>query len=311
MKKALVFGAGGFAGGHLVDELVKNKYEVYGCSRYGKMNDKRFAGSMVCDIMDADRVKTVIAEVNPDYIVNMAGISSVGLSWKIPQTTVDVNAVGPINILETVRETNPDCHILFIGSSEEYAPKAEPIAENDNLDANNPYGISKVMLERFVTLYREHYRMKVHYVRAFNHTGIGQADTFVIPSWCKQVAEISTSGKPGTIKVGNLNVARDFSDVRDVVRAYRMVLESDDCSQIYNICSGKATSLKSILEYITSLSEQPVDVDVNQKLIRPVENDIICGDHSKITNQLGWNPEIDIKDTIKELFDDFVSRKSS
>ena len=111
--------------------------------------------------------------------------------------------------------------------------------------------------------------------------------------------------------MGNLNVARDFSDVRDVVRAYRMVLESDDCSQIYNICSGKATSLKSILEYITSLSEQPVDVDVNQKLIRPVENDIICGDHSKITNQLRWNPEIDIKDTIKELFDDFVSRKSS
>ena len=115
MKKALVFGAGGFAGGHLVNELVSNNYEVYGCSRYGKITDKRYAGAMVCDIMDVDRVKTVIAEVNPDYIINMAGISSVGLSWKIPQTTIDVNVVGPVNILETVKETNPDAHILLSG----------------------------------------------------------------------------------------------------------------------------------------------------------------------------------------------------
>ncbi|SFP37315.1 GDPmannose 4,6-dehydratase [Butyrivibrio proteoclasticus] len=311
MKKALVFGAGGFAGGHLVNELVSNNYEVYGCSRYGKITDKRYAGAMVCDIMDVDRVKTVIAEVNPDYIINMAGISSVGLSWKIPQTTIDVNVVGPVNILETVKETNPDAHILFIGSSEEYAPKAEPISEVDRLDANNPYGISKVMLERLVSLYRDHYGMHVHYVRAFNHTGIGQADTFVVPSWCKQVAEISVSGKPGTIRVGNLNVARDFSDVRDVVRAYRMVLESDDCSQIYNICSGKAIYLEKILEFITSMSEQPVEIEVNQKLIRPVENDTIFGDHSKITKDLGWEPEIDLKDTIREMYEDFVSRKRS
>lgn len=309
MKKALVFGAGGFAGAHMANELLAHGYEVYGCSRYSKLSNERFSGSLVCDILDADRVRTVISEVNPDYIVNMAGVSSVGLSWKIPRKTIETNTVGPINILENVKEINPDAHVLFIGSSEEYAPTLEKLTEEKPLDANNPYGISKVMLERFCSLYRDHYGMNIHYVRAFNHTGPGQVDTFVIPSWCKQVAEISKSGKKGVMNVGNLRVARDFSDVRDVVRAYRMVLESDDCNQIYNICSGKATYLQDILDYIISFSSQPIEVETSSKLIRPVENDSICGDNSRIYEKLGWKPQTDIKDTIKELFEYYSSRK--
>lgn len=303
MKKALVFGAGGFAGGYLVDELVNHDYEVYGCSRYSKLVDDRFSGTLVCDLLDVDRVKTVISEVNPDFIINMAGISSVGLSWKIPQTTVDVNVIGPLNILETIKSSDLDASILFIGSSEEYAPSDKPIKETNRLDANNPYGISKIMLERYCTLYRDHYGMKIHYVRAFNHTGVGQADTFVIPSWCKQAVEISNSGKGGVMKVGNLNVARDFSDVRDVVRAYRMIMESDNCDYIYNVCSGKALGLDDILNSIIELSSQHISVEVNSKLIRPVENDEIYGDHSLITEKLGWNPQYDIKDTIKEMYE--------
>lgn len=311
MKKVLLFGAGGFAGGHMANELLRCGYEVYGCSRYSKLSDERFSGSYVCDILDADRVKTVISEIGPDYIVNLAGISSVGLSWKIPQKTVEINTVGPLNILENVKEIVPDAHVLFIGSSEEYAPTDDKLTEDKELDANNPYGISKIMLERYCNLYREHYGIKVHYVRAFNHTGPGQADSFVIPSWCKQAAEISNSGEQGIMHVGNLDVARDFSDVRDVVTAYRLILESDDCSKIYNVCSGKATYLKDILNTIISLSKQHIDIQVSDKLIRPVENDTICGSHEMITKELGWKPQIDIKDTIIELFEYYEKRKNN
>ena len=308
VKKALVFGAGGFAGGYMVDELLDNGYEVYGCSRYSRLTNDRISGIFVCDLLDADRVKTVISMVNPEVVVNMAGISSVGVSWRIPQSTVQVNVIGALNILEAVRINDVDTRILFIGSSEEYGPSDQAITEDAPLDASNPYGISKMMLEQYCRTYREHYGMNVYYVRAFNHTGVGQADTFVIPSWCKQVSEISKSGRPGMMKVGNLEVSRDFSDVRDIVRAYRMVIESDDCSQIYNIGSGKTQPLRKVLDYIIALSEQPITIEVNPKLIRPVENPTILCDHTKITQKLGWEPEIDIETTCREIFDHFNKR---
>ncbi len=310
MKKALIFGAGGFAGKHLVNELICNGYEVYGCSRYTALNDDQFAGTMVCDITDPERVKAVIAKIQPDYIVNMAGISSVGLSWRIPQATLEVNVKGPINIMETVKETGIDAHILFIGSSEEYAPTDKALTENSKLDANNPYGISKMMLEKYCTLYREHYGLKIHYVRAFNHTGTGQADTFVIPSWCKQVLEISESNTNKALRVGNLNVARDFSDVRDVVRAYRLVMESDDYSKTYNICSGKAIYLKDILSMIMKHADKPIEIFEDPKLIRPVENEVIFGNYALINKELGWEPKISIEQTIDEMYDFFAKRKN-
>ena len=311
MKRALVFGAGGFAGGYMVEELLNNGYEVYGCSRYSRITNDHIAGVFVCDLVDADRVKTVISMVNPEVVVNLAGISSVGVSWRIPQSTVEINVIGALNILEAVRMNDSDTDVLCIGSSEEYAPSETAISEDMPLDASNPYGISKMMLEQYCAMYRDHHGMKVHYVRSFNHTGVGQADTFVLPSWSKQVAEIAASGSPGTMKVGNLSVSRDFSDVRDVVRAYRLVLEKGDCAQVYNIGSGKSHSLKDVLGYITEQSDVAVSVEVNPRLIRPVENQVILCDHSKISKELGWEPEIDIRDTLKELYDYYYERMKS
>ncbi|MBR0093240.1 MAG: GDP-mannose 4,6-dehydratase [Lachnospiraceae bacterium] len=302
MKKALIFGAGGFVGGYLTEELQSHGYDVYGCGHFTKPEDRRLTDAYVCDILNQDQVKTVIYRTRPDCIVNLAGISSVGLSWRIPQTTVNVNVIGALNILETVSKTDLDPRILFIGSAEEYAAQTRPIRETDPLDANNPYGISKVMLERYCELYRSSRHMRVYYVRAFNHTGVGQADSFVIPSWCRQVAEISASGKPGVLRVGNLSVERDFCDVRDIVRAYRLVLESDDCSEVYNISSGEAIALQKMLEFITSLSTQEIEISVQENLIRPAENPYICGDHGKITEKLGWKPEIDLFETIRGMY---------
>lgn len=304
MKRALIFGVGGFVGGYLTKELQQHGYEVYGSDAV----DKHPEGIPFrkVDLLNAEAVVELVADVHPDAIVNLAAISSVGLSWKIPQTTIQVNVVGALNILEAAKACNPMPKVLFIGSSEEYAESDRPIDENAPLNANNPYGISKMTQERFAKSYRERYGMKVYCVRAFNHTGVGQNANFVVPSWCKQVAEISRSGRPGRMRVGNLNVKRDFGNVKDVVRAYRMVLESEDCNIIYNIGTGNSVLLKDLLDYIVSLSEQPITVEVDPALTRPVDTPVICCDHSLITEKLGWEPKYTLFDTVKEMYEQFA-----
>lgn len=300
MKRALIFGAGGFVGSYLARELSAHGYEVQG-SDVLEAGPEGMAYARA-DLLDGTQVEAVIAQARPDAIVNLAAISSVGQSWRMPQTTMEVNVVGALNILEAARKQGPIPKVMFIGSSEEYAVSDAPISESSPLDANNPYGISKMAQEKFAALYREQYGMQVYCVRPFNHTGVGQRETFVIPSWCKQAAEISKSGKPGMMRVGNLDVKRDFSDVRDIVRAYRMILESDDCETIYNVGSGKAFALGELLAYITTLSGLPISIEVNPALIRPVDTPVICCNRTLIGEKLGWKPEHSIFDTLKEIY---------
>ena len=299
MKKALIFGIAGFVGHYLAQELRDHGYAVFG-SDVADTQSTLFEYHQA-DLLDEQQVRGVVASIQPDIIINLAAISSVGQSWKMPQLSMQVNVVGALNLLEAVRQEAPSAKVLFIGSSEQYAPSDEPINENMPLDANNPYGISKIAQESFAQLYRSRYGMKVYCVRAFNHTGVGQKDSFVIPSWCKQVAEISGSGRPGVMRVGNLSVKRDFSDVRDIVRAYRMIIESDDCETIYNVGSGEAVELRKLLEYMVSLSTQPITVEVDPALIRPTDTPTICCDHGLITRQLGWKPVYCINHTVLDM----------
>jgi GDP-4-dehydro-6-deoxy-D-mannose reductase len=259
------------------------------------------------DLMDADDIFQLVSDVKPDMIINLAAISSVGASWNIPQTTVTVNVVGALNILEAARKQESVPKVMFIGSSEEYEVSDKPINEKTKLNANNPYGISKVTQEQFAKLYRERYGLKVYCARPFNHTGIGQKDTFVLPSFCRQVAEIEKSGKPGTIKVGNLSAKRDFSHVKDIVRAYRMIIESDDCTQIYNIGSGKAYGIDEMLDYIISLSSQEISVEVDPERFRPVDTPVICCDNSLISEKLGWRPKFSVFDALEEMVGEYLS----
>jgi len=195
LKKVLITGAGGFVGSYLIKEFKENGYEVIACDiNKGNLIDESVAYYDM-DILKQETVTEVIKTCNPDYIINLAAISSVGLSWNIPAKTMEVNIIGTLNILEAVRKNCPNCKVLLIGSSEEYGVKDEPIKEEDTLNANNPYGISKVAGENIAKMYVDRYGMKIVCTRSFNHTGIGQLDTFAIPSFCKQVAEIEKSGK--------------------------------------------------------------------------------------------------------------------
>ncbi len=304
-EKVLVFGSEGFVGKYLADEFRQNGYKVY-CSDICKNNSINLAEFFKCNLLDERQVKNIIMKINPAYIVNLAAISSVNLSWKIPQKTIAVNIEGTLNILEAVKKYNTEIKILLIGSSEEYSKSDIPIKENFKLDSKSPYGISKIAQERFAEIYRSRYGIKIYCVRAFNHTGIGQSDSFVIPSWCKQVAEISKRGSNGTINVGNLNIKRDFSDVRDIVRAYRIVIESDNHETVYNIGSGKSYALNDILNYIISLSKQKITVNIDKNLFRISDNPIVCCDNTLIVQKLGWQVRYDIYDTINMIFNYYL-----
>ena len=303
-KRVLIFGCGGFVGKYLTDEFTAGGYMVTGSDiRVPEWAGDDFAKA---DLLSFDEVKALIAGLLPDIIINLAAISSVGQSWKNPQLTISVNVVGSLNILQAVKE----CYegkampkVMFIGSSEEYAGSDMPVSETSKLDSNSPYGISKMTQESFASLYGREFGIDIYLVRAFNHTGVGQADTFVLPSWCKQAAEIDKSGKPGVINVGNITVRRDFSDVRDIVRAYRLIIEKGVPGKAYNVGSGTAHSLEDMLRTRTALSSQEITVNVDQDRIRPTDTPVICCDNTLIKQELGWVPEHDIYDTLKEMFE--------
>ncbi len=301
MKKVLIFGAGGFVGRYLAVELHSHGYTVFGSDlRSAVLPNAEFYEA---DLMNLETVSMLVQRLQPDLIINLAAISSVSTSWAMPQTTMAVNVIGSLNLLDAVRTCQTLPKIMFIGSSEEYLESDHPINEQTPLNANNPYGISKMAQERFAALYRQRYGMQIYCVRPFNHTGIGQKESFVLPSFCKQAADIEKSGRPGVIRVGNLAAERDFSDVRDVVHAYRLILESGDCSKIYNVGSGQTHSLQDLLRYSLSLSTQPIKIEIDPARFRPVDTPRICCDNRLIRQELGWSPKYSIFDTLKEMFD--------
>ena len=303
MSRVLIFGAGGFVGSYLCKEFLNNGYKVSGTDKGEGSALPSEVDFYKTDLMQVNEVEKLIGQIQPDIIVNLAAISSVGASWNMPQTTMAINVIGALNIMEAARKSEQKPRILFVGSSEEYVISENPLDENTQLNANNPYGISKVTQEQLAKLYREQYGLKIYCVRPFNHTGIGQKDTFVLPSFCKQVAEIDKSGKDGKIQVGNLKVKRDFSHVKDVVRAYRMIVENDNCNQIYNVGSGNAYSLEDMLTYIIGLSDQNIEIEVDQNRIRPTDQPVICCDRSLIGKELGWEPQYNVYDALREMYE--------
>lgn len=306
MKKMLIFGIGGFVGAYLTEELLQHGYSVFGSDMVPECRLPQGVGYQCVNLLDPDGVRKLIDEVQPDGIVNLAAISSVGQSWGIPQTTISVNVVGGLNILEAVRAAGNATKVMFVGSSEEYETSDRPIDETVELNSNNPYGISKIAQEQFAKLYHDHYGMQVYCVRPFNHTGVGQRNSFVIPSFCEQAAAIERSGAPGRIMVGNLAAKRDFSHVKDIVRAYRMIMESEDCTKIYNVGAGKAYGLDEILNYIVSLCPQRIEVVVDPERFRPVDTPVICCDNHKIREELGWEPEYDVYKAVEEMYQSFI-----
>lgn len=310
-RKALLFGSNGFMGGYLAAELAAHDYIVIGSDRGAASSAHACRAYYACDLLDGEAVARIVADADPDVIVNLAAISSVGLSWRAPKDTVEVNVVGTLNVLDAACALPRSTRVLLIGSSEEYTPSNDPLSEDAPTDATNPYGISKIAQERFAQLYALRDGLEIVMTRSFNHTGPGQAPTFVIPSWCDQIAQIEAAGGPGELVVGNLDVRRDFSDVRDIAAAYRLLIERGRSGEVYNVGSGRACSLHDILDVLVSHAKQPIDVRVDPALCRPTDTSVICCDGRKMEEAIGWRPQKTLEQTLLDTLESFREKRGA
>ena len=306
MKKGLIIGAAGFVGGYLIKEMYANDMEIY----VTKLSHEKFENPNAkiydLDIMDKDAVTALLFEIRPDYIFHLAAQSSVGLAWKNPGLTVDVNIKGSINVMDSVRELFYKPRVLLIGSGEEYGhirPGETPISEENALRPGNIYAATKVCQNMIANIYAKAYDLDLMLVRAFNHIGPGQAPMFVVSDFCKQVAEIEKGLRKPVMLVGNLAARRDFTDVRDVVSAYVRLIQQGIPGETYNVGSGQAREIREILNLIVSMSDAEITVEIDPNKIRPVDVPIIEADITKLNQLTGWRPQISIEQTIRETLD--------
>lgn len=302
--KALIIGGAGFVGRYLIDHLTKDlKWDVFVTKLDKETIDEKDCKVYNLDILDLSKTKELIQDINPDYIFHLAAQSSVSVSWQNPNLTVDVNINGCINILEVVRSLKITPKILLVGSAEEYGKindDADVVKESHSVNPSNIYAVTKACQNMIGKIYSDAYNMDIVMVRSFNHFGPKQAPIFVVSDFCKQVAEIEKNLKNPVIKVGNLAVFRDFTDVRDIVRAYSLLVQKGVKGETYNVGSGKAIEIKYILNLILEESQYKIKIEQDENKFRPVDIPVIQADISKITNTTGWQPQIDIKTTIRD-----------
>lgn len=245
-------------------------------------------------------------EQRPDYIFHLAAQSSVAVSWKNPGLTVDVNVKGSLNVLDAVRKLDYKPRVLLIGSGEEYGHVREnevPVQEDNVLRPGNIYAATKACQNMIGAIYAQAYGMDVMMVRAFNHVGPNQSPIFVVADFCKQTAEIEAGLKEPVIKVGNLSARRDFSDVRDVVRAYVELMEKGKAGETYNVGSGNAVEIRKILDMILCRSKKEIRVEVEPSRMRPVDVPVIEADISKLKACTGWKQKITLEETIQDTLE--------
>lgn len=303
---ALIIGGAGFVGNYLARHL---KEDLNWSVAVTKMEHEKFESTegieiFDLDIMDKDQIKAVIEKFRPDYIFHLAAQSSVALSWKNPSLTIDVNIIGSVNVLDVIRDLNVKRpRILLIGSGEEYGhvkPEESPIIEDNVLRPGNIYAATKACQNMIGKIYADAYDMDVMMVRAFNHIGPNQAPAFVVADFCKQIAEIEKGEKEPVIYTGNLSAKRDFTDVRDVVRAYGLLIQKGEKGETYNVGRGTAVAIQYILDSLIAMSKVEIEAKIDPDKLRPVDVEIIEADITKINKITGWNPQIELTTTLEE-----------
>lgn len=308
-KKALVIGVAGFVGHY----LVKHLHDDMGMDVVATKLSHESVVPMparICDlnILDKESIIEILFEERPDEIYHLAAQSSVSVAWKNPQLTIDVNVKGAVNLLEALRELFYKPRVILVGSGEEYGhikPGDTPVREDTILDPGNIYAATKACQNMLGRIYADAYDLDLVMVRAFNHIGPGQSPIFVVSDFCKQVVDIEFGKKEPVMYVGNLSAKRDFTDVRDVVRAYAALARYGRKGESYNVGSGHAVEIREILDLIISRSDADVRVETDPAKIRPVDVPIIEADIRKIREETGWEPKISLEQTIDEILADW------
>jgi GDP-4-dehydro-6-deoxy-D-mannose reductase len=311
--KILITGISGFVGSHLAEYCLSlPNVEVYGTVLSHHLGDelKRLEGIkdkikiLECNLSNRIATERVIGQVRPDKIFHLAAQSFVKVSWDGPEDTLFNNIMSELNIFESCRALGINPVIQIAGSSEEYGMVLDgelPIKETNSLRPLSPYAVSKVGQEMLGYQYYKSYGLKVVLTRAFNHEGPRRGEQFVTSNFAKQIAEIEKGKKEPVIFVGNLDAKRDYTDVRDVVRAYWLATEKCEFGKAYNICSGRVWKIKEVLDYLLSLSKNKnIKVQQDPNRMRPSDVMVLQGDYSEFSKATGWVPEIPFEKTLED-----------
>lgn len=314
----LITGITGFAGSHLAEHILKNHPDdkIFGIVRWRSRMDNivhiQDKITMIeADLKDPVSLQKCLAEVRPHWIFHLAAQSFVPTSWVCPAETFAINAMGQINLFEAVLNLKLSPRIQIAGSSEEYGfvnPDEVPMKELNPLRPLSPYAVSKVAQDLLAYQYFKSYGLETVRTRGFNHTGPRRGDVFICSNFAKQIVEIEKEVRKPVIYVGNLEAQRDFTDVRDMVKAYWLSLEKGESGDVYNIGSGKTYRMQEILDILLSLSKASVTVEVDPKRLRPSDVAILLSDSSKFRSQTGWKPEIPLEKTLQDLLNHWRER---
>ncbi|MCD8484959.1 GDP-mannose 4,6-dehydratase [Candidatus Woesebacteria bacterium] len=304
----LVTGADGFVGSHLVEYLQSAGYTDIFATTYAESEwlsahlpaDHIFAG----DLTDSDHVFAMVQKIKPDWVIHLASLSFVGDSFSKTQFVMDTNTHIQYVMLEAVRQHAPGARFLSIGSATCYGPAAvdldpEHISEDYPFAPNNPYAVSKLTQEHLAQMYHLTYDLDVVRVRPFNQIGPRQAEDFVVPAFAKQIAAIE-AGQQDALRVGNLEAVRDFTDVRDAVRAYERLMLEGVRGEVYNLGSGQGVKIQTILDTLRKLSEADILVQPDESRMRPADIPIFVADARKL-HALGWQPSIPLEETLRDV----------
>lgn len=307
--RALIIGGSGFVGAYLIRHLKELGQEVAVTKMPGERLERSDSDGIQVldlDILDEQAVWQALASVQPDTVYHLAAQSSVAVSWERPQLTADVNIRGCINVLEAVRAQKKQIRVLLIGSGEEYGkilPQELPVCEDHPVRPDSIYAVTKVCQNMIGAVYARAYGMQVVMVRAFNHIGPGQSPVFVVSDFCRQTAQIEAGSKEAVIRAGNLEARRDFTDVRDVVRAYALLAERGKAGETYNVGSGHAVRIGDILKMIVQQAKLPVRVESDPKKFRPLDVPVVEADIGRLQKDTGWEPAISLQQTLRETLD--------
>ncbi len=306
MERILITGGTGFVGTHLLEFLSAGSSKIF------VLSSGATAGSLLpgvdvdhyrVDIRKNDDVNAALDEIKPSQIYHLAGISSVETSWNDPRPTFEVNVVGAYNLFEAGMKLASPPRILNVSTAQVYANTGRILTETSPVNPDNPYAASKAMTELIGVMYRNCKTGGIITSRSFNHSGPGQQPTFVLSSIAKQFAEIEAELQPPRLSVGNIQVKRDFTDVRDVAHAYIALLAKGRTGEVYNVCSGSAVLLADVIEKFRALCGRAVEIHIDPARVRANEVSIIHGDPSKIRKETGWSPQTTLEKTVRDLLE--------
>ncbi len=304
----MITGAGGFAGSHLLRFLADNTdWQLFGCYRtpadVAKLDRVH---PVVADLTVTEQAEAAVAQAMPDLVFHLAALSSPHLSYSQPLTVINNNLASQVNLLEALRRHCPSARVLVVGSGDEYGlarPEEMPLREDAPLRPTSPYSVSKVAQDFLALQYHLAYGLWIVRLRPFNHIGPGQEDSFVVASFARQLAEIEAGVREPVILVGNLEARRDFTDVRDMVRAYQLALLYCQAGEVYNVGSGQAHSIGQVLDALIDLSGLRVEVRADPSRLRPVDVPIVVADTTKFRAATGWQPFISLEQTLRDTLD--------